>query len=321
MGRTPETALLFYSTDRTDLTMYDCTRLVHDSYVAMANLCPKLESINLHLCGQMTAESLRHWGNTLSLRRLELFGPFLIRTDGWQGFFRSTPTLEGLLVHQSPRIDLETIQVMVESCPGIKELRLSEVGKLNDEFVPLLAKLPLEHVDLSSTSITDEGVEQLLDAVGSNLVSLNLSHCEALSDGTAESIVKHCPKLRRLALSNVDLSDEAGAALFGALKNLTHVDMEKGHDLSDASLKALVDGSADTLESLSLLGWREASTAALSDLKRCTKLRHLDVGWCRQFTNFSLKDVLDHCPVTRVNVWGRSCDSLKRWWGRCSGPC
>ena len=286
--------------------MYDCTRLVHDSYVAMANLCPKLQSIDLHLCGQMTAESLRYWGNNLSLRRLELFGPFLIRTDGWQDFFRATPGLEGLLVHQSPRIDLETIQVMVDSCPGIKELRLSEVGKLDDEWAPLLARLPLEHVDLSSTKITDEGVETLLSAVGANLISLNLSHCEALSDPTAESIAKHCKKLERLALSNVDLSNEAGAALFAAIKGLTHVDMEKGHDLSDAALQALIDGSAGTLEELSILGWREVSSEKLGELRRCTQLRKLDVGWCRQFTNFGLKDVLDHCPVRRVNVWGMS---------------
>ena len=279
---------------------------MHESYVAMANLCPNLETVNLHLCGQMTADSLRYWGNHLSLRRLELFGPFLIRTDGWQDFFRSTPGLEGLLVHQSPRLDVETMQVMVDSCPGIKELRLSEVGKLDDEFAPLLAKLPLEHLDLASTRITDDGVEELLAAVGPTLVSLNLSHNENLSDRTAQSIATHCTKLERLALANVDFSNEAGAALFKALKGLTHVDMEKGHDLSDAALKALLDGSAQTLKSLSLLGWRELSSKALSQLKRCKNLQHLDVGWCRQFTNFSLKDVLDHTPVERVNVWGMS---------------
>lgn len=303
-SRTPETALLFYSKDRTDLAMYDCTNLVHDSYVAMANLCPNLTSINLQLCGQMTAESLRHWGNNLHLRRLELFGPFLIRTDGWQDFFRSTPGLEGLLVHQSPRLDLETTQIMVDNCPGIKELRLSEVGKLDDEFMRILAKLPLEHLDLSSTRITDDGVEEILSAVGPSLISLNLSHIESLTDRTAQSIAQHCTKLERLALSNIDISNEAGAALFTARKGLTHVDMEKGHDLSDAALAALLDGSAETLVSLSILGWREVSTAALGDLKRCRNLRYLDVGWCRQFTNFSLKDVLDGCPVERVNVWG-----------------
>jgi DNA repair protein RAD7 len=106
-----------------------------------------------------------------------------------------------------------------------------------------------------------------------------------------------------------ELTDEGVATLYKSLPNLTHVDFEKGHDLADAALSALVDSSQATLTYLSILGWREVSLDALNRLTRCTKLTHLNLGWCRQVTDFLLKDLLDACPdLAVIYVWGESSD-------------
>lgn len=289
--------------------------LAEESYLALANLCPKLETLHLHLCGQLTTDALTAWGAKLShLKRLELFAPFLVRKQGWINFFQSVGhRLEGLLITQSPRIDVETVNILVDYCPNLTELRLSEFGLLGDHFLEPISRLKqLAILDLSSpgTPLTDDGVIALLAAVGDKIVSLNLSDNPDLTDAILPSIAA-CSGLRELRLRNVvELTDEGVADFFQLMCNNGHpgleiIDLEKGHELKDMALQTLVTHSAGTLEKLSLLGWREVGSDALSHLTKCKRLRELDLGWCRQVTDFTVKDVLQSCDALRlVKVWG-----------------
>lgn len=281
----------------------------------MANLCPNLETLKLDLCGQLSTDGLKHWGQNLKqLHRLELLGPFLVRKDGWNDFFQSVGgRLSGILVTQSPRIDLEVIQTLVDNCPDLVELRLSEVGQMCDELVAPLAKLSkLESLDLSApgTSLNDEAVIALLSSIGGNLKHLNLSDNTELTDDILPAILDHCTELRSLHLKNLALTDTAVAEFFTSLSSkgrhgLCVIDLEKGHDLGDAALKALIKHSGSTVENLSILGWRHASKGALEQLAKCSALRELNIGWCREVTDFVIKDILDGCEQLKVmRVWG-----------------
>jgi DNA repair protein RAD7 len=289
-------------------------------------LCPNLETLHLHLCGQLSTDAVAGWGTSLKhLKRLELFGPFLVRKEGWIKFFKAAgKRLQGLLVTQSPRIDLETVEALVKECPNLRELRLAEVGQLDADFAGPLSKLKkLTLLDLSSpsTSLADDAVISILSKVGKNLTSLNLSDNSELTDAILPEIAKHCTSLRKLYLRNlVELTDEGLGGFFASLKalgrpGLDTVDLEKGHDLGDASLAALVDHSGETLEKLSILGWKDVSADTVSELARCTALKELDLGWCRNVTDFTIKDVLDGCDQIRLlRVWGElslgPCDSF-----------
>jgi DNA repair protein RAD7 len=307
--------------------MYDCTRefgslapltlvLAHDAYIALAKLCPNLESLYLHLCGQLATESVITLGESLKhLKRLELFGPFLVRQQGWMSFFKSVgDRLEGFLVTQSPRIDLETIETLVTHCRNLTQLRLAEVGQLKDDLIVPLAQLKKLHLlDLSApgTPLTDDGVIALLSQVGEHLISLNLSDNPDLTDAILPSIVKYCPNLRRLSLRNVvELTDEGVSAFFISLKSLQRpgleiIDLEKGHDLQGGSLRALVEHSGDTIEHLNILGWREADAESIGELAKCSQLRELDLGWCREVTDFTIKEILESCgSIKLIRVWG-----------------
>jgi DNA repair protein RAD7 len=309
--------------------MYDCTReflpfllprsslagLDRDAYLSLATLCPNLQSLRLDLCGQITTDVISSWGDGLkSLRRIELYGPFLVRKEGWLKFFDSIGArAEGFLITQSPRIDLETVEALVKHCPNLSELRLSEVGQMSDVLLQPLSQLgKLQHLDLSSpgSPLSDDAVDTLLSSIGSNLKSLNLSN-SGLADGVLPAIAKYCDRLEELFLRNLeDLSDEAVAAFFVRLASLGRpglrsIDLEKGQDLRGNSLRSLIDHSGVTLERLSVLGWKEVDQEALEELTRCVMLKEVDLGWCREVTDFTIKGLLDHCEhLEVVRVWG-----------------
>jgi DNA repair protein RAD7 len=291
----------------------------------MANLCPNLERLHLQLCGQLMAASLIHWSTVLKhLKRLELYAPFLVRKDGWETFIVAAGTrLEGFLVTQSPRIDLETINTLVDNCPNLTELRLCEIGLLDGDCLAAISKLgKLRLLDLSAPahSLNDDDVVSLLQSVGSNLESLNLSSNPELTDLTLDAIAANCPKLRELHMRHqVELTNEGVAKFFQDLKQSGHtglsiIDFEKGHDLRDEALDALLSHSGNTVEQLSILGWRDTTSTALERLAECSILRELDLGWCRKLTDFTLKDILERSKtVELIRVWGEFLYLLSFW--------
>lgn len=300
-----------------------------DAYLTLSQLCPNLVKLNLQYCGQMSTDTLIAWGKQLPrLRSLELFGPFLVRKDGWIQFFKARgKQLEELIITQSPRIDLETIEVMVNSCPNLRVLKLDEIGKLDYTFLEPLAKLQnLEILAITlpgGPALSDDAVDRLLSSIGSKLTDLDLSFNSELDDEVLKAIAAHCPNLTRLSLRHVDLTDEAVAAFFQErmkqhAPGFTHLDLEKGHELGSSALTALIEHSGKSIQSLSLMGWRNVSAQAVSQLAKCKRLENLDIGWCRHVTDFTMKDILEGCDAIKdIHVWGESSLALRDWENSC----
>lgn len=293
--------------------------LDHNAFVTLGNLCPNLESLNLQYCGQMMTDTLIHWSKQLRhLKHLELFGPFLVRKEGWLTFFKARgKQLESLNITQSPRIDMETMEVLVKQCPNLRVLKLGEIGQLDSEFlVPMASLKKLEELAITSPgmAISDDAVIDLLSAVGSKLTSLDLSYNPELGDDILLAIAEHCPKLTHLTLAHVDLSDDAVGRFFKALKTkrrpgLVHINFEKGHDLARNALRALTAHSGQTVRWLSLMGWRNVPAEDVEKLAACPELAYLDLGWCRHITDFTVKEILEGCgALTYLRVWG--CNNL-----------
>lgn len=269
------------------------------------------------MCGQISTDTLVTWGKSLkNLKSLELNGPFLVRKAGWISFFKDRgKKLEGLSITQSPRIDLETIEALVKSCPNLKNLKLTEIGQLDSEFLEPLAKLTklesLAIISPGSTPLSDEAVVTLLKAVGSHLTTLDLSENKELGDEILVAMAECCPKLQHLSLRNVHLSEAGVKKYFETLSSAEHpgfvtLDLEKGHDLAGSSLGALTKHSSRTLERLSIMGWKHVDADTVSGLSACSQLRFLDLGWCRNVTDFTLKDIIDGCNhINEIRVWGK----------------
>ena len=107
-----------------------------NAFCTLASLNPNLESLKIEYCGRINDDAMKFWGEHLPLlKRLELLGPFLVKPGGWQALFAGLSQLTGFLITQSPQFDLDCMASLASYCPNLSELRLREIGKMNDEFL------------------------------------------------------------------------------------------------------------------------------------------------------------------------------------------
>jgi DNA repair protein RAD7 len=305
----------------------------------LALLNPNLTSLRIDFCGCLDNATISAWCTSLpSLTRLELLGPFLVRVSAWKAFFESHPRLEGFLITQSPRFDLECMESLVVNCKGLKELRLKEVGKMTDGFVDFLKRLKsgLTYLDLSypGESLSEEALIELAHAVGPTLNHLDLSKHDLITDAfLLEGIKPHFRKLTSLILSGVpELTDDGVAAFFSSWVDvpdpkkrnppLVSLDLSRNYRLSANALNAILAHSGAALHFLSINGWKATSEDALSEIaKSAQALRMLDVGWCREMNDFVVKGLMEKCNrIQEVKAWGCSrltanCPRKVRTWG------
>ena len=96
---------------------WSCSDLIPASYLTLAALCPNLEELSLELCGQLDTDTVIKWGQVFpQLRKVELWGPFNVRKEGWIRFFKDRgETLEGLLITSVGEVYPEQPDVSTES--------------------------------------------------------------------------------------------------------------------------------------------------------------------------------------------------------------
>ncbi|KAG8978502.1 hypothetical protein FRC05_010747 [Tulasnella sp. 425] len=308
---TEENVKLFYDVGNTEVFLTDATALQPQALMALASFNPNVENLRLDLCGRMSTPVIEHYGNHLSnLTRIELLGPFLVKPEGWKSFFAAVDQrLEGFLITQSPRFDLSCLEAMAEhTADTLTELRLAEVGQLNDEWLPHFEAFKnLTSLDLSfpSESLTDEPVIKLLSDLGQKLTLLDLSGHIALTDKVlTEGIAPHTGSLNTLIMPSLELlTDEGVAAFFSAFKQnrpMRHIDFSRNHALSGAALSALLTHSGAVLEDLNINSWKETPNEILMGMAQyLPQLVNLDLGWCREVDDYAIKSILDGCPVLK----------------------
>ncbi|KAF5318044.1 hypothetical protein D9619_012123 [Psilocybe cf. subviscida] len=325
-GLTQENVHLFYNPANASLTLFDATNLPSPALETLAYHNTNLVSLRLDFCGHLDNASFSVFTKSLTaLKRIELLGPFLVRPAAWKAFFAAHPALEGFLITQSPRFDLDCVQSLVADCPRLTELRLKEVGRLNDDFLQEIEKLqegPLRLLDLAdpSTSCSDDAVISLLRAVGGGLTQLDLSKHEELTDEfLMKGLVPHVCDLERLSLRHLpEVTDKGLAKFFAAWKNppLTDIDLSRNPDLGSEALTAMLKHSGKSLRELNINGWKETDEDALRMVGRvCVQLKKVDVGWCRAMDDFVVKSWLEGdmehgAPVggchhiEEIKIWG-----------------
>lgn len=290
--------------------------LENDTFYTLGSLNPNLQNLRLDFCGRITDDALIHWGEHLpSLTRIELLGPFLVRPDGWKTFFqRLGPQLQGFLITQSPRFDESCLNALTDVAVNLTELRLSEIGKMSNDWVDSLCKLTsLTSLEITypSVSLSDDALVKLLESLGPNLVHLNLAGNSELSDASVlTGILPNVRKLNSLGLANIPLLTDKGLAeFFNTWTNnpaLEVLDASKDHLVSSDTLEALLAHSGSKLTTMNANGWKDVSNATLLELgKKAPKLVSVDLGWCRGVDNFVIKELLDNCKqLKEIKCYG-----------------
>ena len=182
-------------------------------------LNPALVSLRLDFCGYLDSETFNMMSNALPhLKKIELLGPFLVRSDAWVKFFETHPHLESFLVTQCPRFDIDCVKGLIKECQSLNDLRLKEM-KVDDKWLQVIGESnSLKSLDLSSphTSCSDDALVQMLSTIGPGLSALNLSSHESITDGFLEDgLGKWTGSLERLSLTACpELTDRALSRLF-----------------------------------------------------------------------------------------------------------
>lgn len=298
--------------------------------IALSNLNPNLTELRLDYCGRTTDEVLAHWETALpNLKRLELLGPFLVKAPAWQSFFRAHPSLEGFLITQSPRFDLDCMCALVESCKNLQELRLVEIGLMQDSFLEPLHNLAgtLSSLSLASPGSTmnidplsEDALIKLIAAVGPGLTHLDLSYNADIGDQFLfKGLKPHTRKLKSLRLEHCLELTNAGVAEFfdawvttaqkaGVEPNppLERINLSRNHGLGSDALIALLEHSGPGLTHLNINEWKAASQDSLQTIaERAPNLHTLDIGFCREADDSVIKALLDSCQtLSEVKVWG-----------------
>ncbi|KAF9481314.1 RNI-like protein [Pholiota conissans] len=325
-GLTPENAHLFYNPANESLTLFDATNLPSPALETLAYHNRSLVSLRLDYCGHLDDAVFKVFSTSLpALKRIELLGPFLVRPPAWQEFFQTHPNLEAFLVTQSPRFDDACIQSLAEHCTGIKELRLKEIGKMNDAFLTEIESLKgcLRHLDLSdpSHSCSEQAMIQLICEVGEGLVYLNVSKHADLTDAfLKDGLLANTTKLESLTLSHLpELTDVGVKEFFDAWAEnapLRFLDMSRNELLGKLALESALKHSGKKLEELNINGLKDVSEEALNMIGRhAVELRRLDAGFCRAVDDFVVQNWLEGkkkngvpnggCKaIEEVKVWG-----------------
>ena len=334
-ARNEANAPLFYDVRNTTLTFYDATSkdipshldysppnrgldLEQNALCALANLNPNLTTLRLDFCGRINDAVIASWNTSLpNLTSIELLGPFLVRVPAWQSFFKAHPNLSGFRITQNPRFDVDCLKELVRNSPGLKELRLREVGKMCDDFLGILGAsgLALTYLDLaypgSEVLVEEMAVMSLVKELGPTLKHLDLSGITSITDEFFLRCLKeHGSNLESITMADLeDLTDEKIGQFFSEWEKnpgLTSVDFSRNHTLSSLALDGILQHSGPQLKSLSINGWRATSNESLTMIAElATGLSKIDVGWCREVDDFALAKIQEECDTLKdLSCWG-----------------
>lgn len=202
---------------------------------------------------------------------------------------------------------------LVNHCPDLSDLRLSQIGEMDDSFLPHIANFKeLTSLDLSEpgTSLTTEAVVDMLSVLGSRLTHLNLSKNPKLTNEMlSEGLTPNARILTTLILEELpEIKDAAVAGFFTDTGNppLGRISLRRNQSLTDDSLSALLKHSGVALTDLDINNWKEVSSDALSAIgEHCKVLTKVDIGFCREVNDFVIKSIIEGCEkIQDISVFG-----------------
>lgn len=326
------TMKLFLQPDARSIRFYDCSKLTSTTLQLIPKVIPQLQEINLQLCGQLDNDAIDAWSTRLpDLKRVELFGPFLVRKEAWHRFFeRIGHGLTSFKIRESPRFDLGCCKKMVEHCPNLTEIGLAQIGPLNGECLNTLHsyKDQLTYLDVSDPgvsapgvppkSLEDDDVVELLKNVGSNLKTLNLSRNEDLTERTIiEGIIPNCPSLEELHLALFDSYYEEGEGqgqgdVWGEVGDLAaggengeEATAEPQEETEDPTSPAAPDGEGE--EEKTKLPPGKLGFLRLFERTKPGLLHTLSLERCLRVDDEVIKALVEHSGKTLVYLSLNSC--------------
>ncbi|XP_035384219.1 F-box/LRR-repeat protein 4 isoform X2 [Electrophorus electricus] len=255
-----------------------------------------------------------------------------VTTTGFCSFIRACGTsLVCLKLSCCHFLNEASLEVVAQTCAGLRELDLSSCDRLHPQAFSHIAKLArlhrlvlyrtkieqtamlsiltfcteLRHLNLGSCVMLEDYdvVVSMLSVRCRGLLSLDLWRCRNVSERGVAELVAGCSLLEELDLgwcSSLHSSTGCFQLLARGLPRLRKLFLTANRTVCDADLEQL-SASCPGLEHLDILGTRMVSPAALRKLLRsCPRLRLLDVSFCSQIDTRTMQELTSLYPAISI---------------------
>ena len=183
--RLTDTGVVHIASGCSDLRSFDasqCTQVSDVGIKALVHHCANLTRLSLKHTN-LSNEGLTHIGRKCAaLHTLIIEGCSLVTDAGIKALVSGCVKLATLDLSET-KVTNKGLEYIARKCSELTSLGLCKCSKVSDDGVKALALKcsKLHSVDLSSTSVTDFGVDALISTCA-NLMSLKLDKCENVSD-------------------------------------------------------------------------------------------------------------------------------------------
>jgi len=219
----------------------------------------------------------------LKLTSLKLPHRCRFPANGLQAFSQNITTLTSLTCYGTFFCNKD-LSPIVDCFPLLKQFNLHHPLVINKpNFINsihcMLSKCPcIQHLELRSTSfLTDQLVVEMCLFFG-KLVSINLSGCLHLTETTLFSLVRNCPSISEIKMEGTSIGKNnlEHSGVYPQLKSLY---LGSNSWLSDEII-IMYASIFPNLQLLDLKVCREISEGICEVLRKCCKLKHLNLAFC-----------------------------------------
>lgn len=281
-----------------DLNLRGCIQLQDSRRATMvADACQNLEYVSLEGSRFEPGAIRQLLHRNHRLVHLNLTGLGAVSNSTCRVVAQNCPALRFLNLSWCAHMDARGVQRIVDGCPRLEDLRVSEIRGFDDEAVvlSLFQTNTLRRLVMNGcTSLTDRMLGVLMEGVNPEICPLtdravvpprklrhlDLSRCHHLTSAGVEKLAHNVPDLEGLQLGGcVELTDAALTRLLPTIPKLTHLDLEEVPQLTNASLQALAESPCRAiLEHLSISSCENlGDSGMLPVVQACRNLRNIDM--------------------------------------------
>lgn len=327
----PDTLPLFVQPTTEMVHIYDGAKLGEQDLISIFQTARKLRKFKARCAVQFKDEVMDYLlSRDTKLNSFYLHGANLLSEDKWHEFLASKGAdLKGLQVYYTDNhFGDDTVGMIKTHCPNITRLKIENNQKLTDDGVKGLGEIPsLEHLGLQiQHSISPPAINHTISSIGANLRTLSLKIVPEVDDSVLETIHNHCHSLKKLRITDSEHMTDAGfVELFTNWENppLHVLDLQKCRYVSASAprdnsqniglcsegFKALMAHSGLKLQNLNIHACRNISREAFeevfSEQAQYPELKHLEISFCEEVTDYVLGCIFRSCPsIKEVNVFG-----------------
>jgi F-box and leucine-rich repeat protein 2/20 len=326
--------------DLSDAKLWKQIRVVgeSDDYVhgvqALSLALSKLRKVNISYF-PINNQSLFHlFNNCKLLQEVSMLGCYELTNAGIASALCERPTLTSLLLsihsefNASHLID-SLVSLKSLTCLGLSPLNISDEllytfarerppltrlvlnycsGHNYDGLICLLSKCHkgFQHLDLGDNRfLNDQHVVKFSSFLG-DLVSVNLSNCSKIGESALFALARNCPLLGEIRMENIggkSVANFDSLAYFGVHPQLKSLYLGKNSWLSDANI-IMFASIFPNLEVLDFHSCNRISNGICQVLRRCCKIRHLNLADCKNVKLLGMNFVLPKLEVLDLSNTG-----------------